>query len=1065
MAWNVKYYAEWNDFLGYRNRVEFLVEDTVEEAEEIIMQEFKIKYPEIDFFGDASIYGCGADMTVISPTMLSGLDKFYTINPLGVQVRHYLLNYEEQEEYLNFIGYLDTEQYDDPISERINYGITITANNGVNLLDRFALRDDVNANYTGVFRVIDLIKICLDKLQIDYDNIFIKSGTFINGISYSAGENILHKLYTKAENYYDEKDEAFSCKEALHSVFLALGMKMYIHNNSIYLIDVQYLRTLQEKIYNFPPKYEYASIDIRSLAIQSDGKILCGGRFLKGIKRFNKDGTEDTEFYTNLGTGFTHIDGGYNYSTGVYSIMVQSDGRILCSGAFYEVNGLSRVHIARLNNDGTLDTSFNNGGGGYVGNIVNSVKIKEDKIYLVGDVTDYSKIGGFLNAPGGICVNFNGDIVFPLYNDGAITKDIQFASNGKIYKATNTVIRLNEDGSLDNTFNVSSISGGLVHSIAVQSDGKVLAAGAFTAKMIRLNTDGTIDNTFTAPALLNNTVEKILIHDGKIFVAGNFGIIPGSLFDLCRLNMDGSLDNTFAGTFTSGENQILYTLLVTNNELFVGGRFKYQGDFLNYSYFTKLNMNGGYIPFGVVYRNLQTYRFTDLEYQGETSVFSKYLIDERLESHGVSMSSGRNKVNIRFNKYCYSNPTTVPITSDTLSGYLKTFDIYEDNNVKYREYIYSACKDYEVLGNPLMVEFVNKKSSGTSSSGGEFFVRLKGELTKGYKIRIHTGQFFVSAPQYIGISGQVMAEDLGNYGVETNYEQYQSFRIYFRVNLHSSFKGPIISRYRRDEQSRPFPYWDVLMIEPDPLPDVTIARATIIEYPRVKYNRWYDLNGYVNYVVAEYQDMVLYSKTLQGIIIPLNNDKYGGSHNTIPGGFLSIDIWMPQYGEFGYKNLLLKDIGVSLLKKNEFGAFDTIENTDTEFQGFLNPFFKNDLSIEIKQGTDLVGNSRGLFLLRVTGSYIDSLGTNQRYVGATSFTRALSGGTLEEELLSLYLENLQMSRYMFTCQLKGYYPIFTNFEFPLLKRDGQNVQMIPISMEVDYVNSRTKLNLLEYVTD
>lgn len=91
-----------------------------------------------------------------------------------------------------------------------------------------------------------------------------------------------------------------------------------------------------------------------SLAIQSDGKVIIGGNFTSyagtsrnRIARINTNGTIDTTF--NVGTGFNGT---------VFSLEIQSDGKIIVGGSFTTFNGTTRNRLAILNSDGTLDTSF-----------------------------------------------------------------------------------------------------------------------------------------------------------------------------------------------------------------------------------------------------------------------------------------------------------------------------------------------------------------------------------------------------------------------------------------------------------------------------------------------------------------------------------------------------------------------------------------------------------------------------------------------------------------------------------------------------------------------------------
>jgi uncharacterized delta-60 repeat protein len=95
------------------------------------------------------------------------------------------------------------------------------------------------------------------------------------------------------------------------------------------------------------------------IAIQSDGKIIIGGTFttyngtaINRIARINTNGTIDTSF--NPGTGFNN---------GVISIVIQPNGKIIVGGNFTTFNGVTRNRIAKLNSDGTLDTTFDPGTG------------------------------------------------------------------------------------------------------------------------------------------------------------------------------------------------------------------------------------------------------------------------------------------------------------------------------------------------------------------------------------------------------------------------------------------------------------------------------------------------------------------------------------------------------------------------------------------------------------------------------------------------------------------------------------------------------------------------------
>lgn len=105
------------------------------------------------------------------------------------------------------------------------------------------------------------------------------------------------------------------------------------------------------------------SVGENAMAFQANGQLIVGDGFthyngiaINDVARINTDGTLDETF--NPGTG---VAGGYD---GVYGVAIQSDGKIIIVGSFTSYNGTTRGSIARLNTDGSLDTSFLNTGAG-----------------------------------------------------------------------------------------------------------------------------------------------------------------------------------------------------------------------------------------------------------------------------------------------------------------------------------------------------------------------------------------------------------------------------------------------------------------------------------------------------------------------------------------------------------------------------------------------------------------------------------------------------------------------------------------------------------------------------
>lgn len=237
---------------------------------------------------------------------------------------------------------------------------------------------------------------------------------------------------------------------------------------------------------------------INDIAIQTDGNILAGGRFTsfnwaaqRHIVRLSTGGGVDGSF--------TGLD-----DERVTCIAVQDDGQILIGGDSFSTsyNTVSRNRIARLDTDGTLDMSFDPGTG--FDYAVSVIVVQSDHKILVG---------GSFNS-------YNGT-----------TK--------------NNIIRLNDDGSIDSSFNSGTGANYGVYDIAIQGDGKILIVGDFTMyngttrnRIARLNTDGTLDATFDPGSGPNNTAYAVSIQSGgQIVIGGSFTQYNGTTRNrIARIN-------------------------------------------------------------------------------------------------------------------------------------------------------------------------------------------------------------------------------------------------------------------------------------------------------------------------------------------------------------------------------------------------------------------------------------------------------------------------------------------------------------------------------------------------
>ena len=328
--------------------------------------------------------------------------------------------------------------------------------------------------------------------------------------------------------------------------------------------------------------------------IQPDGKLLIPGTFttyngttVGRIVRINTDGTLDTSFNTNLGTGA---------NAQVFNTEVQSDGKIVITGLFSTVNGIARPGIARLNSDGSVDTSFNATVITAGGNFYHTSTQSDGKIVMTGNYiltisgTTYNRIMRF-NSDGSLDTTFA-----PAITGGSnavfsrIQPDGKIIVNGNFTTVNGTprgrIARLNTDGTLDTSFATGVGFDVLPTRIALQSDGKIVAVGSFISydgvsigRIARLNTNGTLDTTFKNNTGTGFDVASNHVHiqpSGKIIVRGSFTSFNGvARSGVARLNSDGTLDMKFdpASIITPGTigSDVINQVLMGNNKFFVVG--------------------------------------------------------------------------------------------------------------------------------------------------------------------------------------------------------------------------------------------------------------------------------------------------------------------------------------------------------------------------------------------------------------------------------------------------------------------------------------------------------------
>jgi uncharacterized delta-60 repeat protein len=299
--------------------------------------------------------------------------------------------------------------------------------------------------------------------------------------------------------------------------------------------------------------YNGGSPAVNAVAVQSDGKIIVAGIFNVlgqqpggGVARLNADGSLDGTF--NVGEGIVDNGGEVGRAD---CVAVLPDGQILVGGSFITFNGTPYTGLVRLNADGSLDTTFNSGGGGVTPNGYGEY-VKSIAVLPNGQIV----IGGGFNAYDG-------------FQEGGVA-------------------RLNADGTLDQNFQSGTGADETVYAVAVQSNGQVIAGGDFNnfdgasipTHLVRLNTDGGLDTTYFASnsSLFIEEVDSIVLQpDGQALIGGIFlaqgFLVNGPHNGVARIQTNGLQDLSFDSGDTSDAGQAYALVLQPDGKLIEASDF------------------------------------------------------------------------------------------------------------------------------------------------------------------------------------------------------------------------------------------------------------------------------------------------------------------------------------------------------------------------------------------------------------------------------------------------------------------------------------------------------------
>ncbi len=293
----------------------------------------------------------------------------------------------------------------------------------------------------------------------------------------------------------------------------------------------------------------------------------------------------------------------------INSVLPLPGGKLLITGFFTTLRGITvPTAVAQILPNGTVDSTFNNGGSGANSNVYSAITQPDGKIIITGFLTSYNGVtaNGIarLNADGTLDPTFDAGAGL----GGSAGYTLALLPGGRVFVggvfttvngvARNRVAVLTGSGDLDTTFNPGTGASSSVYCSTVQTDGKIVIGGAFTTYnglaanfLARLNGNGTQDSTFTIGTGPTSNITAVAVqNDGKVVIGGFFGAFNGTTRNgVARLSAAGVLDTTFAPLSVLS----VYGLLVQEDgKVIVHGSFPAAGAESGTAFLARLNANG-----------------------------------------------------------------------------------------------------------------------------------------------------------------------------------------------------------------------------------------------------------------------------------------------------------------------------------------------------------------------------------------------------------------------------------------------------------------------------------------
>ncbi|HEY9155145.1 MAG TPA: immunoglobulin domain-containing protein [Opitutaceae bacterium] len=342
-------------------------------------------------------------------------------------------------------------------------------------------------------------------------------------------------------------DTSFSADATLTSaipVFAYPDGRLIIRGSTQTDANPKYFRLLSNGTIDaaFVPFVYLFNANYPTIVAQSDGKLLVFEN--QGtLQRFNSDGSADATFTSPFAS-----------PNGISDLSLQNDGKIIVSGTMTVLNSSSQIYFARLNLDGSLDSSFQcpvNHDSSTLGGTWSYIDTNGQRYIYANNLTSSGELYK-LDSSGNITASYA-----PTFPSISINWVLKPTKDGKIYFINSgpspaQLQRVNLDGTLDSAFSIDlsypspplTWDGTYIY----LTDGPPARVAAHNY-ITQVNSSGNINNAFNpSVGSISNVTSFYRQADGKYFISADADSInstPSPSGALVRLNSDGSLDGAF----------------------------------------------------------------------------------------------------------------------------------------------------------------------------------------------------------------------------------------------------------------------------------------------------------------------------------------------------------------------------------------------------------------------------------------------------------------------------------------------------------------------------------------